>query len=267
MRSRLSKPCWILLVSTLAAPVLAHDTWLLPRSTAIASGGTVTLELTSGMVFPKNETAIKPDRVARAGVRLAGETSVLEDRRSAAKSLELSARLTRPGVATLWIELAPKSIDLKPEEVAHYLDEIGASQEVRRAWAEMPKPRRWRELYVKHAKAFVRVGDPEGDRSWAEPVGLGLEIVPEQDPVALRPGDDLSVQVLRGGEPLASFPLALAPEGKGKAVVKTTDAQGRATFRLDRAGRWLMRGTHLRRSTKTEADWESDFTTMTLEVR
>lgn len=267
MISRFAKLSWALMALALAVPALAHDTWLLARRTVVPPG-TVTLDLTSGMVFPANETAIKPDRVARAGGRLAGETFDLEDRRSAAKSLEFTARLPRPGVATVWVELAPKSIDLKPKQVAHYLDEIGASREVRLAWAEMAKPRRWRELYTKHAKAYVRVGEPEGDRSWAEPVGLGLEIVPEKDPVALHPGDDLPVRVLRGGQPFPSFSLALAPEGKGKAVaIKNTDADGRVTFRLDRAGRWLLRGTDVRRSLKPEADWESDFTTMTLEVR
>jgi hypothetical protein len=35
---------------------------------------------------------------------------------------------------------------------------------------------------------------------------------------------------------------------------------------LDKAGRWLLRGTDLRESTKKDIDWESDFTTLTIEV-
>lgn len=259
---------WLAVLGIVSAiPVLAHDTWLLARSSAVQPGASVVFDLTSGMAFPENETAIKPDRVARAGVRLAGSTSDLKDRRTAPKSLQFTARLSKPGVAVAWVELAPKSIDLKPNEVKEYLDEIGASEAVRRAWKEMPEPRRWRELYSKHAKAFVRVGQPGGDRSWAQPVGMGLEIVPEKDPTALRPGEDLPVRVLHQGRPFPSFAVGLVRQGDAHGVLKTTDGQGRVAFPIAKAGRWLLRATDVRRASKPEADWESDFTTLTFEVR
>jgi uncharacterized GH25 family protein len=264
----ISKRAVFWLILPLASlPALAHDTWLLARSGAVAPGAAVTLDLTSGMAFPANESAIKSERIARAAVRLAGETSDLKDRSAAAKSLQFTARLAKPGVATLWVELAPKSIDLTAEQVKEYLDEIGASEALRRQWTEMPEPRRWRELYSKHAKAYVRVGEPAGDRSWAEPAGMGLEIVPEKDPTALRPGDELPVRVLRNGQPYANFAVGLVGPGNAHGVLKTTDGEGRATFVIPRAGRWLLRATDVRRSTKPEADWESDFTTLTFEVR
>jgi len=56
-------------------------------------------------------------------------------------------------------------------------------------------------------------------------------------------------------------------EGDAHGTLKSTDAEGRVTFRLDRAGRWMLRGTDLRRSAKPQTDWESDFTTLTLVAR
>jgi uncharacterized GH25 family protein len=268
MKPHSAKLPLVLLALALAVPALAHDTWLLARSSSVQPGTSVILDLTSGMAFPANETAIKPDRVARAGVRLAGSTSGLEDRRSAATSLQFTARLSKPGVAVAWVELAPKSIDLKPGQVKEYLDEIGASEAVLRTWAEMPEPRRWRELYSKHTKAYLRVGQPaEGDRSWAEPVGMSLEIVPEKDPTSVRPGEDLPVRVLLQGKPLPSFSVGLVRQGNAHGMLKTTDGQGRVTFPIAKTGRWLLRATDVRRSTRPEADWESDFTTLTFEVR
>lgn len=262
-----SKRIFALLAGALlAAPLMAHDTWLLARPSAAQPGAVVVLELTSGMAFPAPETAIKPDRVARAGLRLAGTTADLKDRRSAARFLQFKARPSQTGIATLWVGLAPKSIELKPGEVQEYLDEIGAPESVRRAWREQ-NPKRWRELYTKHAKTFVRVGQPSGDRSWAEPVGLGLEIVPEKDPTTLRPGEDLPLRVLLQGKPLPSFSVALVREGETHGVLKTTDEQGRVTFPITKAGRWMLRATDLRRSSKPGADWESDFATLTFEVR
>lgn len=258
----------VLLLSFIqAAPAVAHDTWLLPARHAVPAGTTVVLDLTSGMAFPAPETAIKPDRIARAACRLAGKTFDIAERSAGPRSLSLKPRLADPGVAVLWVELAPKSIELTPDQVKEYLDEIGASTEVRKIWDEGGKDRRWRELYAKHAKTYVRVGDPAADRSWSEPAGMALEIVPEKDPTALRPGADLSLRLLQSGKPLANFPLGLVGERDTKGLLRATDAEGRVTFPLARAGRWLVRGTQLRRSSKPGTDWKSDFTTLTLEVR
>jgi len=257
----------LLLSLALAAPAVAHDTWLLPARHAVPAGTTVVLDLTSGMAFPAPETAIKPERISHAACRLAGKTFDIAARSAGPKSLRLKPRLADPGIASLWVELAPKSIELKPDQVKEYLDEIGAAAEVRKVWDEGGKERRWRELYAKHAKTYVRVGEPGADRSWAEPAGMALEIVPEKDPTALRPGDELPLRLLQGGKPLANFPLGLVGEGDSKGLLRATDAEGRVTFPLARAGRWLVRATQLRRSSKPGTDWESDFATLTLEVR
>ncbi len=253
-----------LLCATLSNVAFAHDTWLVAQRPTAALGSSVILDLTSGMAFPALDYAIKPDRVARASVRLAGKTSPVKNQKSAAHSLRFSALVPEPGIATVWVELAPKSLDLTPPKVKEYLDEIGASPEIRHAYEAAPEPRRWREVYVKHAKTFVRVGEPKEDRSWAEPVGMDLEIVPEKDPSTLQAGDDLPVRVIRQGKPAASFSVGLVREGDAHGTLKTTDTEGRVTFRLDRAGRWMLRGTDLRRSAKPGTDWESDFTTLTL---
>jgi len=233
----------------------------------MAPGSAVVLDLTSGMAFPALESAIKAERILRAKARLGGTTWSIEARKAGPKSLRLTVRLPRPGVAALWVELAPKALELTPEQVEEYLAEIGASPAIRSAWGEAGPGRRWREVYSKHAKTYVRVGEPGSDRSWAEPCGLGLEIVPEADPTALRAGGELPVRILRDGKPFPSFPVGLVREGEAQGILQTTDAEGRTTFHLDKAGRWLLRGTDLRRSAKPGTEWESDFSTLTLDVR
>lgn len=256
-----------LLCVGLPVAVFAHDTWLLARHSQVQPGASVILDLTSGMAFPALDYAIKPDRVARASVRLAGKTFSIKNRNPAAHSLRFSAPLPELGIATVWVELAPKSLELTPPQVKEYLDEIGASAEIRSSWETAAQPRHWRETYTKHAKTFVRVGPPRADPSWAEPAGMTLEIVPEKDPTLLHPGDELPVRVLRQGKPFPSFPVGLVREGDPHGTLQHTDAAGRATFRLDRAGRWLLRATDLRRSSKPAMDWESDFTTLTFQVQ
>ena len=180
------------------------------------------------------------------------------------QALRLSADPPSAGVAACGLSLGPRTLDLKPADVAHYLEEIGASSTVGPMWEALPAPRKWRETYVKHAKAFTRVGDG-ADHSWREPIGLGLEIVPLADPTRLRPGQTLEVGLLKGGQPLAGLAVRATHQGK-PAVFATTDADGRASFRLDAPGPWLLAATELRPSAARPGEWESDFTTLYLEV-
>lgn len=256
----------LLLALFASTGALAHDTWLMPDRFEIAPGTAVTLDLTSGMAFPKLETGPKRERVQSAPCRLAGRTFEISDISAGPNSLRLKSELSGAGVATFWVKLPPKSIELKPAEVQEYLDEIDAPGSLREQWTAM-EPKRWREIYTKHPKTFVRVGDSRADRSWAEPVGLALEIVPEKDPTTLHEGDEIVVRVLKNGAPYPEFSLNAVGAGAVKGDTRKTDSAGRVTFLLNKAGPWLLRGTDVRKSTGSEADWESDFATLTLEVK
>ena len=253
------------ILAVLSGVVFSHDTWLLPARTSVPVGANITFDLTSGMAFPLLEYAIKAERIERAVVRLSGQIIDLSERRAASKSLRFTTQLAAPGIATVAVSLQPKSLELTPPKVIEYLAETGAGPEIKRAWAQM-KPPRWREVYAKHAKTFVRVGSVEQDKSWAEPIGLALEIVPEKDPTSLRAGDEVPVHVLKKGQPLAAFPLGLLRSGAKHGLIQKTDAEGRTIFKLPHAGKWLLRGTELRKASAPDQDWESDFTTMTITV-
>ena len=255
--------CLFLLI---ALPAFAHDTWLQPRRSSVLPGTIAQLDLTSGDKFPTPEFALKPERVATARARLDGKTSDLSAPAPEKKSVEFRVALSNPGVAAIWLSLAPQPIQLKGGEVKHYLDEIDAPAAIRQAWASAKGSRQWREVYSKHAKTFVRVGQPKADNSWNQPVGLPLEIVPEKDPTSLRAGDEFPVRVLKNGAPLADFSLGIVREGSSLRSFQKTDAKGHVAFKVGRSGRWLLRGTELRNSTKPATEWESDFTTLTFDV-
>ena len=254
------------LLLAISARTAAHDSWLVPGQFAVERGAPLVLDLTSGMGFPGLDAAIEPARVAHASFRLARQTTDITERTPAEHSLHLRAVAAEAGIATVWVELQPRAIELEPKEVEEYLQEIGASELVRQRW--QANGARWRELYTKHAKTFVRVGDPASDRSWSEPVGVYLELVPQSDPTTLVDGDDLTVQVLRDGRSLAGFDLGVVREGGAAAgPLLKSDGGGLVTVHFDGAGRWLLRGTLLHAVPGPDVDWESHFTTLTLEVR
>jgi hypothetical protein len=250
------------------AGLRGHDTWLQPERFAVTPGAMLAFDLTSSDGFVGFQTAIIPERVARVAARLGGAELTAGALTATEKTLRFPVTVGRPGVMVVAVELKPRLLELEPDKIETYLREIHASDELREAWAAVPAPRRWRESYVKYAKSFVRVGEPPAEeRAWAEPLGLALEIVPERDPTALKEGDALPVRVLRGGKPLAAFALGYVSAGETREHVAVTDADGRATATLDARGVWLVHGTDLRRVMAADREWESDFTTMVVEVR
>ena len=252
-----------LVALALVSPAYAHDTWLQAPRLPIASGSTVLFELTSGGAFPSLDHAVDPGRIAREGIRVGGMTRRFKMRSRGKEALRLQVPLAVEGVAVAFVSLKPQPLELKPAQVEEYLAEIGERERVGPDWKR--GPRKWREVYRKHAKTFLRVGQAGGSPgAWSDPVGLDLEIVPERDPTALQPGDAFEVTVLRSGQPMPGFTLA-ATDGRERRFQRT-DGEGRATIRLDRPGRWLLAGTWLRRASRPDAEWESDFTTLTLQV-
>jgi len=241
----------------------AHDTWLLPERFRVGKGEGLGFSLSSGMDFPAPESAVAADRLLTRSVRLAGQTQSLTPGK-AGKALPLLGAAPAEGIAAVWVATRPRTLTLTPEQVDEYLAEIGAADTVGPVWKKSGQ-KKWTETYAKLAKTFVRVGEA-GDGSWAEPVGLGLELVPEADPTRLRVGDALTLRLLLEGRPLGDFAVGAAPALPGKPRLLRTDAQGKVSLRLDQAGPWMVRVTRIVPSPGKPAEWDSAFTTLTVDV-
>jgi uncharacterized GH25 family protein len=255
---------------TFAPFAQAHDTWLLPKAFRVQAERKTTLALTSGMTFPTLDHAIATDRIQQAVMNLAGETQQLSKYVKGKKSLDFAVNPANVGVAVLSVVLKPRTLELAPKLIQEYLDEIGASDSLKAAWKQPSPSMQWRETYTKYAKTFMFVGAEkffQNDSAWKVPHGLALEIIPERHPGLLRANDELPVQVLLSGKPLANFPLGLAQAGNKKGILQITDANGRTTFKLPKAAQYLIRGTLLLPSLTNPSEWQSDFATLTIETR
>ena len=245
-------------------PASGHDTWILARQARVSPGEVAKFDLTSGMAFPANEVAVGPDRLERASARL-GEAVTDLGRAGGKKALRLTASFSKAGIAAVWIESKPRTLELKPAQVREYLEEIGAWESVGRRW-ELEGKGKWRESYTKHAKIYVRVGKPDQDDSWGQPVGMALELVPEKDPTRVAAGEEFPVRLLKGGQPVPDLAVGLVAANAKSGSLLKTDAEGRVHLRLERAGWWLIRATMLDPSSKPDLDWETRFTTLTIFV-
>ena len=266
--SRMAKflPCLAVSLALAVANCFAHDTWVSPSAYSADAGQPITFDLTSGMEFPKLDAAIKPERVHQARFRVGSEEGELKEFQSAEHALRFERAFAKAGTATLWLQLRPKDIELSDDDVAHYLEEIRASDEVQRAWAAQRGKEKWKELYTKCLKTCVKIGRAEGDRSWAEPVGLLLEFVPLADPTTLRAGQEAKFKLLRDGKPLPATAVALHAEADAAPRYEATDANGVVTFAFEQAGPTMLATVDLRPPAAGKP-WESAFSTFTFEVK
>lgn len=253
-------------VLVVGAAVSAHETWMLPSMFTARVGQEVRLDVTSGMSFPELASPVRVDRVARAGYRLGEDQAEMTGLKEQDKSLLLTQAFREDGVATVWLELKPKEIDLTDDKVAEYFEEIGATEAVRATWSNQKGRVAWKETYTKHAKTFVAVGDVGADQSWQAGVGMKLEIVPVSDPLSVRVGGAFTVKLLLDGEPLVKMPVGLMAKGSKDRHFVTTDDAGQATFPILRAGESMVFGVYLRLG-QDDTRWLSDFTTLTFTVR
>ncbi|MBA2271057.1 MAG: hypothetical protein H0W20_10750 [Chthoniobacterales bacterium] len=93
-----------------------------------------------------------------------------------------------------------------------------------------------------------------------------FEVVPEKDPTTLRAGDEFLVRVLKDGQPFRRLLPQRGERRRGKGRNAKDGFADRVASKLEREGRWLFRGTDIRKSNKPDVDWESDFAMLTLEV-
>lgn len=82
-----------------------------------------------------------------------------------------------------------------------------------------------------------------------------LQIIPLSDPLALKKGKALRVQVLFRGEPLSGVQVADDYTGDTRLRTARTDKQGQVTFKIRNAGLNVIKVAHtVKRVDRTEAD-------------
>jgi uncharacterized GH25 family protein len=249
-------------------PARAHDYWFQPDAFFVAPGKVVELRLLMGDDFVMEEerpyqkkATLRFQRIAgKDATNLAGE----EDKKP-------FARLTLREAGTHLIALDRGSFLIKLEagKFNKYLKEEGldAVLEERRKAGEDKSP--GRERYSRYVKTLIGVGD-RPDATPLRAIGQKLELVPRANPLGLKRDDSLTVQVLFDGKPLAGATVFACHREKEKTATQRekTDAEGLATFKMDKSGPWLIHLVHMRRAVKdADADWESFWGSLTFSLK
>jgi uncharacterized GH25 family protein len=247
------------------AAVHAHETWIVPPSFSVAAGTPLDVQLTTGALFPTPEFNTQSDDVVYARLRQGQRVVELKDRDTQPKTLRLRGPALAPGTAVVHALLPPAEVQLSLTQVAEYFDEIKASAAVRSTWAAQRRQQAsWTESFTKQAKTCIRVGTGD-DKACRRAVGLPLEIVPLDTVFGVKAGQTIRVRLLWQGKPMAGASLGHIVEPQATRHFATTDADGVAAISIATPGRAMIFSVYLRPLQKI-GTWESDFTTLTLQV-
>jgi hypothetical protein len=234
-----------------SSPVLAHDFWIEPSAYTPGAGELVSLKLwvgehLGGETLPRNEELIDWFSAVRGGV----QSPILGmDGSETAGWLRPQA----PGGLVIAYRSQRSAVELPPEKFQAYL-----------ALEGLPPVPPGREVFSRCAKSLLAVGG-RSDPTVTKPVGLTLELVPEADPYSLAPGGTLTVSLLYQGKPLAGATVMALDATDAQTPQRVrSDANGRASFTLPRAGAWLIKAVHMIRAPRDAgADWESFWASLT----
>jgi hypothetical protein len=252
--------------AALAWPVQAHDFWLQPRSFHLPAPGVAATSIQIGHGDAREAWAVKPERIVRfQAVGPAGAVDLRPGVRAGAADQPLPLRA--PGLHVLVYESTPIPSVLPAQRFTDYLREEGLTPALQAREQTGRTQAQGREIYSRRAKALVQVGPAKGPQAHVTaPIGLTLEIVPERNPYALRPGEPLPVRVFYQGRPLPGALVKLTDLGRDEkpVEVRRTDAQGRALFRPRQDGEWLLNVVWTRPLVgDPRGDWDTVFSSLT----
>lgn len=252
-----------------ASGLRAHDFWIEPSSFQPLPGERVAVRLRVGENLRGDPVPRDPGRIERfAAVGPAGEFDV---EGIAGSDPAGWAAPAGPGFHWIVFDSNHAALEQTGPKFDSYLGEEGLERvrELRSIPGGEPAGEGpVKEIYSRCAKSLLRVGDGtvEGSSSgYDRPLGLELELVPEKDPYALKPGEALPVRLLYRGEPLDGV-LVVAMAAPGARVSARTVA-GRVSLALDRPGAWLVKAVHMIPAPAgSGAEWESLWASLTFEL-
>lgn len=169
----------------------------------------------------------------------------------------------------------PDYIALPAEMFAEYLEHEGMA-DMLEEFNATNKLQTIRERYTKHAKGIFQVGKPLTD-DYKHKLEYKAEIFVEQNPGEVNVGDDMSIQVLFEGKPLenqlvfVSYATREVPANASipemSAYTLRTDENGRASFKITRKDKWYIQMIHMQKIVDEDADYESNWSTITFEIK
>ena len=249
----------------------SHELFLKTDSYFLSEGDAVELYLFNGTI-DTSENVITRDRIVDAKI-LGPEFEHLPaegDYYDKDETTYLRFTTGKSGTYVAGISTLPRNIELTAKEFKEYLEHEGLDRVVKERVGKGISDKAVVEKYSKHVKALLQVGEKRSEEYYVE-LGYPIEFIPLQNPYELAVGDLIEFQLAYKGEPLANAVVHFGTAGSGadtsKANASITDDDGEFSFELNRPGQWYVGTIHMEESKEDGLDYESNWATITFEIR
>lgn len=248
---------------------LAHEYWIAAQKFQVEPGEAVTAHLLvgsmmSGEAYPWLKRSVKEAKLWAPD----GSAVNITGREGDLPALNLTP--AQPGLNRISFHTKPSYVVFEDfAKFQRYLDLEGLTGVAEAHRARGLPEEDFIEKYTRNARALIQVG-PVVDGQSDAPTGMPYELVAMGNPYT--PGlTQIGVQLTWNGAPAAGVQVALfltppgitPPDGVVRTLF-TTDANGRVTVPLDRAGRYMLASVHIEPvDAGTEAVWQSHWANLT----
>lgn len=250
-------------------PVNAHEYWIEPLDFTAATQQDVEAHLKVGSDFKGQMLSYIPQ--FSVGYQLTTEQGSIELKGRAGDRPALIFTPEISGLNILTYQTTKNRVTFaKMEKFTSYLATQGMSEIAERHRERDLPESDFAESYSRYAKSLILVGNEVSGHDQA--TGMTIELVALQNPYSLNDGDELSVQLLYLGQPLAENQVSIFvqdQERTGELQVSRarTDANGQIQLNLQAGKIYLLNGIKMVEVNDQEkVVWESFWASLTFEI-
>jgi len=193
----------------------------------------------------------------------------------------LSFKTGSAGTYSAGVSTKANSIELGAKEFNEYLEHDGVLDVIKERKEKGILDKGAVELYAKHVKVLFQVGNTQSDH-FNTNFGYPVEFIPVTNPYKARLNDAIVFEFRKNNKPVKGHLVYFGFEGEDTHTAgdheaaadhthgtrsTRTDELGRFTVKIDHQGLWYVRTINMVESKKEGIDYESNWATLTFEIR
>lgn len=244
---------------TLYTSLCSHEFWLQPDKFIYNYADIVNVKFLVGENFDGINWSGNNEKIQSLHFYYGGVKDNFADGLTADKGDSLLFRFCHEGTAVITFNSTNSLIELEAQKFNEYLAQDGLDSAAAYRLQNNETDSTGREYYQRSVKTIIQAGGKKDD-TYKQETDLPVDIIPQQNPYALKNDDSLTVKVLFQKKPLSNYKVRVWHKNKGDLLTSnlTTNDKGELKCKIKTAGEWMISTVTMERLINDEkADWQS----------
>lgn len=186
-------------IQSLSFLCLAHEFWMQPQKFVFSKDEVAGIDFMVGENFEGERWSLKRHRVVRLEQHTVTSFNTISMPTDTSKRPVLNVALKTEGTHLIVMQSNNAYLELDAEKFNAYLKEDGLDDVINHRTTTNTLDKPSREHYQRNTKLLLKCGTVS-DGTYANEVGLPLEIIPLSDPYKAKQGDELKFKILLEGK-------------------------------------------------------------------